>query len=277
MEIIYRVYEITEEEVESWNGNKYIEKSKVMLDQTILCCETREQFKAIMRDMYKPKEVHFANTRKLVNGDIYINIISEDCYNTAEYFILNDYTCSCCGRNFKTNNRLLIKFYSTWAIRNACEEKYLKNEIEIANMVFCTNSCRNIKENQLIDEYKEYARANNLIEDNTWISRDTFSKYDYGYIYQITKKSTGEFYVGKTKYVPIFRWGQHLTTERFKLENIEDYKFEILEVLKKSSDKKLSEREAYWINKKRNENPKLSLNVQIPQENNQMSIFDIEE
>jgi hypothetical protein len=85
-----------------------------------------------------------------------------------------------------------------------------------------------------------------------------------GYIYKISKKSTEEFYVGQTIYVPIFRWGQHLLTERFNIQNIDDYVFEILEVVK--NKKLLNERETYWINKCRDENPELSLNIIIPKE-----------
>ena len=70
--------------------------------------------------------------------------------------------------------------------------------------------------------------------------------------------------MGQTKYIPIFRWGQHLKTDRFKINNIEDYRFEVLEVVKDRNI--LSEREAYWINEKKSKNPKLSLNVVIPKE-----------
>lgn len=37
----------------------------------------------------------------------------------------------------------------------------------------------------------------------------------------------------------------------------------------------IEEREAYWINKKRNENPELSLNIMIPKEK-QPNLFDVE-
>ena len=272
MEIIYRVYEIVEYEEKNWKDETIIIKDKIMLDQTICCCNSRKHFKEIMQEMYSPKKVHFANSRKLNDSDIYINIISENCYNTEQYFIVNDYECACCKKSFKSNEKLVHKFLNNWNLKMACKELYLEQEKELESMVFCTNSCRNKKTSDLLNEYKEYATQNDLLQDN-FISKETFSKNADGYIYMITKKSTNEFYVGQSKYVPIFRWGQHLLTDRFKLENIEDYKFEVLE--KVSDIKLINEREAYWINKKRNENPELSLNIMIPKEK-QPNLFDIE-
>ena len=128
-------------------------------------------------------------------------------------------------------------------------------------------------ENRHIEKAIEFRQTNDDVE-NIWIDKDKFSQWNCGYIYMISKKTTGEFYVGQTKYNPIFRWGQHLLTNRFKMDNIEDYVFEILEKVPSTGD--LTARETYWINKKRNENPKLSLNIQIPKENNQLSLFDNE-
>lgn len=263
MEIIYRVYEIIDD-----NGYK----DKIMLDQTICCCNSREHFKEIMKDMYSPKKVNFANSSKLDIGSIYINIISENCNNTEQYFIVEDYTCSCCNKNFKSNKKLLLKFNGSWRLKWACSEKYQENIHEIENMVFCSNYCRDKKTKDLISEYQEYAKNNDLMQDH-WISKESFKKYKSGYIYMITKKTTNEFYVGQTRYVPIFRWGQHLLTKRFELENIEDYIFEVLEIVEHLD--MLNERESYWINKKRNENPELSLNIMIPKEK-QPNLFDIE-
>lgn len=254
MEIIYRVYEIIDD-----NGYK----DKTILDQTICLCNSREHFKEIMRELYNPKKVHFANSRKLEIGDIYINIISENCNNTEQYFIVEEYTCAYCNKNFKSNKRLLLKIRDGWRLNFACSEKYQENISEIENMCFCSNYCREEKTKDMIQKYQEYAKSNDLMQDH-WINRESFNKYKSGYIYMISKKSTNEFYVGQTRYVPIFRWGQHLLTKRFELENIEDYKFEVLEIVEHLD--KLNEREAYWINKKRDENPELSLNIIIPKE-----------
>lgn len=80
-----------------------------------------------------------------------------------------------------------------------------------------------------------------------------------GYIYKISKKSTGEFYIGQTMYAPVFRWGQHLKTERFPIKNITDYKFEVIEIVPKTEN--ILEREKYYIQKFYKENPEKSLNI----------------
>ena len=113
--------------------------------------------------------------------------------------------------------------------------------------------------------YNDYLQ-NTLNEEyipDIYLDREhLYSTWDKGYIYIITKKSTGEFYVGQTNIVPIFRWGQHLKTARFPIENLVDYKFEVLEEV---SDKHLLlNREAYWINKMHDQNPELCLNKNLP-------------
>ena len=119
--------------------------------------------------------------------------------------------------------------------------------------------------NKQVKEYNDYLQ-NTLNEEyipDIYLDREhLYSTWDKGYIYIITKKSTGEFYVGQTNIVPIFRWGQHLKTARFPIENLVDYKFEVLEEV---SDKHLLlNREAYWINKMHDQNPELCLNKNLP-------------
>lgn len=86
-----------------------------------------------------------------------------------------------------------------------------------------------------------------------------FSEKVSGYIYKISKKSTGEFYIGQTMYAPVFRWGQHLKTERFPIENITDYQFEVIEIVPPGCN--ILEREKYWIQKFYKDNPEKSLNI----------------
>lgn len=94
-------------------------------------------------------------------------------------------------------------------------------------------------------------------------------------IYKITNKRTGECYIGKSVDVTR-RWEQH-TNELEKgkhankrLQNMFnkkghglmlDLSFETLEVFKNATEKKLLEREAYWINKFKT---KKLMNTQIP-------------
>ena len=124
-----------------------------------------------------------------------------------------------------------------------------------SNVKFCGYRCR---ENFVEREKKKLFDEGYI--DESFITRDSFSCADIsGYIYKISKKSTGEFYIGQTKYVPIFRWGQHLKTERFDVKNILDYQFEVIEVVPKSEN--ILEREKHWIQALYMENPETSLNI----------------
>lgn len=60
-------------------------------------------------------------------------------------------------------------------------------------------------------------------------------------------------------YAPVFRWGQHLKTERFPIENIIDYQFEVIEIVPPGCN--ILEREKYWIQKFYKDNPEKSLNI----------------
>ena len=60
-------------------------------------------------------------------------------------------------------------------------------------------------------------------------------------------------------YAPVFRWCQHLKTERFPIKNITDYKFEVIEIVPKTEN--ILEREKYYIQKFYKENPEKSLNI----------------
>ena len=137
------------------------------------------------------------------------------------------------------------------------------------------------KTKQLIEEYKEKhfccskcyydyleKEKNKLklergdeVNESLWISQDMFSNKDIaGYIYKITKKSTGEFYIGQTCHIPIFRWGQHLKTYRFPTEHIDDYTFEVLEIVPKGG-KNILEVEKEYIQESYKKNPDKSLNI----------------
>ena len=140
----------------------------------------------------------------------------------------------------------------------------LKRQDEINDMVFCSEACKTQKTEELKKEFNQYNEEHDLLPE-FYVNQNTFSScFGFGYIYKITKKSTGEFYVGQTKYNPIFRWWQHLTTERFNVSNIDDYIFEVIEVVKKESREQLLAREAYWINHEAEKCPEKSLNRQFP-------------
>lgn len=259
MEIIYRIYEKIDKREENEYG--YYD-NKTIVDQNVCLANSREEFKQMITELYSPEPIYFANGKQRKAGDLICIIISENAYEAEKYIMVADYECATCKKKFKATQKTIGSF-DNWELRNfkdVCEERYLEMEKEIIQMNFCCRKCYYMAKDKIIKELKEYSSENNLVS-NTWITKDSFSSISDGFIYMISKKSTGEFYVGQSSYVPIFRWGQHLLTERFNIRNIEDYVFEVLEVCNKDV---LNYKEAYWINRKRDENPKLSLNIMIP-------------
>ncbi len=244
MNIIYRL-------------NKIVGYSNEILDQNVIMVNSKEEFKEAMKLAYG-EDIAFKKTKKLEDGDIYISIISYDCYNAEDYVGVNEYVCSNCGKHFKSNMYKLTKIYSTWEFKRTCEPLYHERSSELENYVYCCYDCREQHVAKLREEFEQYAKDNDIVSDYFVSRTDDYNDDNAGYIYMITKRSSKEFYIGQTNTIPMFRWVQHLKTERFWIDNIEDYIFEILE--KVPDQQKLNDRESYWINLKYKENPNLCLN-----------------
>lgn len=255
MNIIYRIYR----EVER---NSYYSLPELVL-QDVMMCNSKEEFKEAIKLTYGD-DIKFKHTKGLNPGDLFVSIISYDCYNAQEYVSVQEYKCAYCGKTFKTNKHSLITFNVYNNLSQICSSLYSEkaNELE-HNTYYCCETCKSKHYSDLVDEFKEYAKEHDLIP-NEWVIRENERTYAAGYIYMISKRSTKEFYVGQTNSVPMFRWVQHLKTDRFDIKNITDYIFEVLEVVKDIA--LLNNREAYWIQKKYEENPELCLNIVHPKE-----------
>lgn len=255
LEIIYRIYEVPSEEQQKINlendtsygvfsSTSKAQNTELLMD--CMLCDSREQFKEVIKGQYGEK-IAFRYSKKLAEGDLYCIIIGEHCYNTERYFNKVSFTCDCCGATVETYLSRHISF-SDWEVK--CD---FFDIVEYRSKHFCTERCK------AIYKEKELAKLRPDGEQEFFIQKDMFTSNVSGYIYKITKKSTGEFYVGQTQYAPIFRWGQHLKTERFDINEIEDYKFETLYVVPKGEN--ILEVEKEYIKKYRNEQPELCLNV----------------
>lgn len=261
MEIIYRVYEILANKKRKYDDNKRI------IDQNVCLCNSRDHFKEIMKSMYG-EDITFRNSSSLPVGSIFISIISEDVYNTAEYVIVNDYTCSYCNKHFKANKRLL-RTGDCWSfskLKYISSTFYQHQKEEIINYTFCSSTCLEKKAKELANLFNKRLEELGEASDEWIVKQDFVSLSSSGYIYKITKRSTGEQYVGQSTYVPMFRWMQHLRTDRFPIKKLDDYIFEIVEVVNDLDE--LNNKEAYWINKCKNELGDKCLNKQIPKYDN---------
>lgn len=253
LEILYRIYEVPSESekqrnMESANsfGMYSISKAEnVEIAMDCLICESRERFKEIIRSQYE--NIAFKFSRKMKEGDLYCVIIGENCYDTEKYFNKVKFKCDCCGSEIETYIKKKICF-SDWEIR----DKFYNIE-EYQDKAFCSERCKEIY------TVRELRKIKPDGEHEFFIQRDMFTENVSGYIYKITKKTTGEFYIGQTKYAPIFRWGQHLKTDRFPISDIENYKFETLYIVPCDENILLVEKD--YITRYASEFPKLCLNV----------------
>lgn len=250
MYIIYRVYK---------KGENYYNNE--IIAQDVIEVKEKDDFKNAIKLIYGD-DIKFKNTKNVKEGDLFISIISYDCNNPEDYLNTMKCTCDYYKKEFITRQIKMKKFHSYELDRlfKLNPELFEKYKFELESNIFCSSNCLTYsycKYEKLF--YDDYVEKNGFI--NTWVNRESSFK-DSGYIYMITKKSTQEFYVGKTNALPMFRWVQHLKTDRFSEENIVDYKFEILEVCRE----KMTERETFWINKKYLENKEKCLNKIIPHE-----------
>lgn len=257
LEILYRIYEVpTEKEKERnlelnnsfgfYSSTSKAENNELLMD--CMLCDSRDEFKEIIRDMYG-KDIVFRYSKKLKEGDLYCVIIGEHTYNVEKYFSKVSYNCDCCGCNVETVIGYDVRF-ENYTITNT-----LYNGEEYRKMRFCSNRCKESK----LEQIKQTIKPSD--EDlNFWVDKSMFEKSGIiGYIYKITKKSTGEFYIGQTKYAPIFRWGQHLKTERFDIVNILDYQFETIDIVGK--DRNILSVEESYIKEYKDKYNGLCLNI----------------
>lgn len=266
MDVIYRIIKVGK-------GNWYSGGNEI-LTQDVMHCETKDDFKEAIKLLYG-EDIKFKHTKDMQEGDLFISIVSYDCYNASDYTDIQDYKCANCGKEFKANAHYVNKNWNLSYLKKVCQPLYEQRRGELESPIYyCSCGCRNEHYDKLKKEFEQYAFDNDIVTDG-WMDRDT-SFSPCGYIYMITKKSTGEFYVGQTNTVPMWRWMQHLKTERFKEDNLVDYKFEILEKIKYEDKKDLDAREAYWIHKKKDENPELCLNIQMPKRFEQRELEKVE-
>lgn len=230
LEILYRIYEVPSEEEKERNreldnsfgfysSTSKAENNELLMD--CMLCETRDEFKSVIKSMYGAN-IAFRYSKKLKEGDIYCIIIGEHAYSSERYFGKVEYECSCCHNKVTTSLGYDVRF-GNYEVSN-----YLYGGEEYKQMRFCSNRCMGAK----LEELKQTIKPNDN-DLNFWVDKTMFDRSGIiGYIYKITKKSTNEVYIGQTKYVPIFRWGQHLKTDRFDIKNILDYQFEVIREIK---------------------------------------------
>lgn len=249
LEVIYRIYEAISDEdrLKRLPDDYTIHDNKNQIDMDCIICDSRDHFKDIVRERYGD-DVTFRRPKQAKTGDMYCTIIAEHCYNTEKYFTKTEFTCDGCGSHITT-------FIDEPIRLNEYNINKLGGDKSLLNKRFCSSQC--------LEHFAQAKRSEMNVADADsvgWITPDCFNTSNTnGYIYKISKRSTGEFYIGQTENVPVFRWGQHLKTERFPLSNIDDYVFEVIYVCK-PDDNRL-EVEKRYIQEYYAKDPKHSLNI----------------
>ena len=255
LEILYRIYQVATDEEKRKNLEKSnafglyssiskLENNEIAMD--CLICDDREQFKNIIRSSYGDNII-FRYTRSLKPGDLYCIVVGEHCYDAERYFQKCTFICDNCKSEVTTylSHHICFTDYEITSL-------FYKNN-EYKDKKFCSSKC---KQDYIKKETEKICPKD---DQEFFISREMFNEDCTGYIYKITKKSTGEFYIGQTIYAPVFRWGQHLKTERFPIQHITDYQFEVIEIVPNNVN--ILEREKFYIQKYYAENPEKSLNM----------------
>lgn len=253
---VYRIYEVCEEAEKSYVSSYFDnEISRRLIDSGYVFAENREQFKNIIKETYP--DINFGRKKNSPIGFQYCSVVYHNKYDTKKSQIIN-YKCDYCRK--EVYNDVFSTPYNLYntshylGIGKRTDNKYN----------YCSVECKE-KHCEELQKEEQTKNGNNYVDE--FITKESFSNYSDGFIYKISKRSTGEFYIGQTRYVPIFRWGQHLKTERFNIDKITDYLFEVIEICPVD---KLNERESHYINMYK-DNP-LNLNIMIPSDKEQMRL-----
>lgn len=235
----YRIYEVA--------GNSEYEGYRNFLDRGFVIAENREKFKETIKQMYP--DIKFGRSKKMMDGTIYCIMIYCEEIERSDRHLIYEYECDYCHKKVKKEKSEIYRLYqyAHWGVENDNPYNY------------CSANCREKHYQELKQIYR---KDNNGIDPFEWIDKNScYLDYAKGFIYRISKKSTGQFYIGQTNSIPIFRWGQHLKSDRFPMKNINDYIFEVLEIVDKNDTRTLLEVESEYINREYKKAPKLSLNI----------------
>lgn len=253
---VYRIYEACDESEKSYTYGFFdSEVNRKLIDSGYVFAENRDEFKSIIKETYP--NINFGRKKNAPIGFQYCSVVYHNKYDKSKSQILS-YKCDYCNKEvfndiFSTPYNL-YQTYHYIGIGKKTDNKYY----------YCSQECKD-KHCEVLKQEEQNKNGNNYVDE--FITKESFSNYNDGFIYKISKKSTGEFYIGQTRYVPIFRWGQHLRTERFDIKNICDYLFEVIEIC---SIDKLNERESHYINLYKND--PLNLNIMIPKDKEQLKL-----
>jgi hypothetical protein len=230
-----------------------------------LCGETlsREECKQQVRE--RSNVNMFAKPKKGKSG-IYAIVMDSDRFFYDRYTVEIDTYCFNCHKPIKGHAKDFPKFDPVYYDERFDTEA--ENQIEYntdEKFHFCSYTCKQETTSRLRGDEGE------------WQVREGYNKTGaFGYIYHIYNRTENKHYIGQTKYMPFFRWQEHVKAQQ--KGDICDLVFETITKVPVKSQEYLNNIEAWWIQKyidgygKENvmnlTNPKITVSHLVEQYNN---------
>jgi hypothetical protein len=126
--------------------------------------------------------------------------------------------------------------------------------MKVQDFIFCSYECRRQTTSKLKGDEGE------------WQEREGYDRNGgiFGYIYHIYNRRTNMHYIGRTKYMPFFRWQEHVKSKT--KGEITDLVFDIICEVRVKDNQYLNNIEAWWIQSFIDECGKdRVMNISIPQ------------
>lgn len=188
---------------------------------------TRDEVKKKISENFGIKR--FAKARKDADC-IYAIVMSSSEYFYSRFKDEIDTIC----HNPKCNRHLKGKMKN---FRKYNYDIYNSDDIKKEPMYFCSYDCERTVRDAL-----------NPRLEGDWQSKSDYHTNGgvYGYIYHIFNKVTGMHYIGQTRFMPFFRWQEHVKAG--EKGEICDLVFETITEVRVLDQDYLNSMEAWWIN-----------------------------
>lgn len=220
-----------------------INSKGILLDEFYEKEKTRDEIKVLISSKYEgetKKNIRFSKPKK-ENG-IYALIMESNSYFYHRFYDEINTLCFCCNKHIQGK----AHFFPSKIIENGKDstiDKQFANRLE--TVYFCSDNCKN----------KYLEDINPILSEGDFQEKEESWENNYGYIYCIYNRNENKYYIGQTRYLPFFRWQEHVKS---KLKgDITDLEFRVITTVKKGNtfdcQKKLNEIETWWINKYKEE------------------------
>jgi hypothetical protein len=195
---------------------------------------TREEAKAEVLTHYPHSKVKFAKPKK--SSGVYAIVMDSNKFFFDRFYTTIDTHCFWCHKP--------IKGFARDFPRSQVEDKAGRDEFADGTVYFCEYNCKRHFDNALSPSSEGEFQEKEVGEDG-----DIF-----GYIYHIYNRSTNCHYIGQTRYMPFFRWQEHVKDGA--KGDISDMVFSVLTEVRRlnsssndANQRYLNSMEAWWINK----------------------------